>query len=64
MPDIKTLTEDERRILIENHIDPRFFGVRFRTETLIRLHCYDTRDNVVVNCATGDIDIEKGCRPW
>jgi len=48
-------TEREERILRENHLDPREYGVTYRDEKTIRLICYRTRDSIV---------IQKGDRKW
>ena len=43
------------RILRENGMDPDPYGVTYQDETVIRLYCYKTRD---------DITIKKGDRAW
>lgn len=46
---------EEEVILRENGLDPNEYAVIQRTETIIRLLCYRTRDYIV---------IEKGDRAW
>lgn len=43
------------RILRENGMDPDAYAVTDQDDTVIRLYCYKTRDEIV---------IRKGDRPW
>ena len=57
MPNIRVPDEREKKIIRENGMDPKSYGVRTGTqdENVIRLLCYKTRD---------DVTIRKGDRPW
>ena len=57
MPNIRVPDEREKKIIRENGMDPKRYGVRAGTqdENVIRLLCYKTRD---------DVTIRKGDRPW
>ena len=55
MASAKVPTDEERRIIRENGLNPEEYAVTFRTDTEIYLLCYKTRDQVV---------IRKGDRPW
>lgn len=52
---ILALEEKEKRILRENGMDPKCYGVMTRDEDMIRLLCYKTRDIITVH---------KGDRKW
>ena len=52
---VRVPDEKEEKILCENGMNPREYGVIKREEDSIRLLCYKTRD---------DITIRKGDRPW
>ena len=55
MGKVTTPDAEEERIILENRMNPREYGVTYRTETEIYLLCYKTRDEIV---------IRKGDRPW
>lgn len=55
MPKIDIPNEKEKRIMQENGLDPEVFCVTYRTEDMIVLRNYKTRD---------DITIYKGDREW
>lgn len=55
MPKIDVPNEKEKRILLENGLDPKVFCVTFRDENLICLRNYRTRD---------DVTVRKGDRQW
>jgi len=55
MPKIDIPNEKERKILLENGLDPAKYCVTFRDETTIGLRNYKTRD---------DVTIRKGDRAW
>ena len=57
MPNIRVPDEREKKIIRENGMDPKCYGVRAGTqdENVIRLLCYKTRD---------DVTVRKGDRPW
>ena len=55
MASAKVPTDEERRIIRGNGLNPEEYAVTFRTDTEIYLLCYKTRDQVV---------IRKGDRPW
>lgn len=57
MPNIRVPDEREEKIIRENGMDPKSYGVRTepKTEGVIYLLCYKTRD---------DVTIRKGDRPW
>ena len=43
------------RILRENGMNPDAYGITYQDDTVIRMYCYVTRDEIV---------IRKGDRPW
>ena len=43
------------KILRENGMNPDAYGVTYQDDTVIRMYCYKTRDEIV---------IRKGDRPW
>ncbi|MCI7808006.1 hypothetical protein MR626_01750 [bacterium] len=55
MPKVTVPDEREKKIIRENQMDPDHYGVTYRDKDTIRLLCYETRDEVV---------IQKGDRPW
>ena len=55
MAKVRVPTAEEEKILRENRMEPREYGVLNRDETSIRLLCYITRDV---------IEIHKGDRAW
>lgn len=48
-------TDDDKRILLENHIDPEAVSVSYRDKDCIRLLNHKTRDTIVVH---------RGDRQW
>ena len=48
-------TEEERRIIQDNGMNPDRYGVTWRTDDAILLLCYKTRD---------EVQIRKGDRKW
>lgn len=54
---MKGKVPDERaaRILRENGMDPDAYALTYQDDTVIRIYCYKTRDEIV---------IRKGDRPW
>lgn len=48
MPYVTVPNEREEQILRENGLDPKNFGVTFRSADCIRLLCYTTRDIITV----------------
>ena len=55
MARVRVPDEEEEKIIRENRMDPKEYGITYRTETEIYLLCYKTRDEIV---------IRKGDRPW
>lgn len=55
MPKVRTASEQEERILRENRLEPREYGVLHSDGDSIRLLCYKTRDV---------IEIHRGDRRW
>lgn len=51
----KVPDEQVARILRENGMNPDAYGVTYQDDTVIRMYCYKTRDEIV---------IRKGDRPW
>lgn len=52
---ISALNEVEEKILRENHLNPKEYGLIRRTADSLKLLCFDTRDIVT---------IDKGDRKW
>ena len=66
MASAKVPTDEERRIIRENGLNPEEYAVTFRTDTEIYMLCYKTRDQVVdgYTVAVDEADLILKTVPW